>query len=79
MPRGARFPTNTVTGMLVGQVCREQYKLIEADLREGLSAEEIVRERFPETPHESMPKWGLIGIPLLREAGVFPGKSHGQP
>jgi hypothetical protein len=75
------FPTNTVTGLVVGHYERETYRLIDADLRAGLSAEEIVRERFPKTPHgaDMVMEAAVRAIPQLRDAGVFPGKSHGRP
>ncbi|HSQ56875.1 MAG TPA: hypothetical protein VLM40_14125, partial [Gemmata sp.] len=73
------FPGNTGIGLGTGYLCREQYKLIEADLRADLPAEVIVRERFPKTPHEGQEKAGVRGIRLLRAAGVFPGKVDAHP
>ena len=75
----AALPTNTGTGIWIGAAARDQYRLIEDDLRAGRPAEAIVRERFPDTPHEVAPDGGRVGIPLLRDAGVLPGKTDGRP
>ena len=75
----AALPTNTGAGIWVGDAAREQYQLIEADLRAGVSAEEIVKVRFPDTPHAHVPEAAVRGIKLLREAGVFPGGGDARP
>jgi hypothetical protein len=75
----AALPTNTGTGLYLGYGSRLQYQEMEADLRAGVPAEEIVRVRFAVSPHSHVPEACVRGIVLLRKAGVFPGNDDGRP
>jgi hypothetical protein len=72
------LPTNTGTGIYLGHAARVQYREMEEDLRAGVSAGEIVRVRFAESPHSHVLEACVRGIVLLREAGVFPGSADGS-
>jgi hypothetical protein len=64
------YPPNTGTGMQIGHGIREHYRQLEADSRAGRSAEEMIRERFPNSPNSQVTEWAREGIPLLRAANV---------
>jgi hypothetical protein len=65
------FPTNMYTGgMLNGPGIRKHYNQIESDARLGISAEQIVQKRFPNSVNGGQEDRAIQGIPLLRSAGI---------
>jgi hypothetical protein len=64
------FPTNMLTGMGIGAGIRENYNQIESDERLGLSAEQIVQQRFPDSVNSGQMDRAVQNIPLLRMAGI---------
>ena len=71
------FPTNTGTGMVVGAKIAGDYSGIAAQVRAGLTAEQIVRgEPFSSSHQASQADRAARAIPMLRAAriGIFAGK-----
>jgi hypothetical protein len=64
------FPPNMISGMLRGEAIRQHYNQIESDAMLGLSAEQIVQNRFPDSPNEGQMDRAVQSISLLRSAGI---------
>ncbi|MCI0702368.1 MAG: hypothetical protein L0241_14895 [Planctomycetia bacterium] len=65
------FPTNMLTGMAEGAMIKSEYSALEADVRLGISAEQIVEKEEFKRSHQASQKERVIrGIPLLRAAGI---------
>jgi hypothetical protein len=64
------FTPNMITGMMHGARIRMHYDEVESDARAGLSAEQIVRMRFPNSPNSGQMERAIQNIPLLRSAGI---------
>ncbi|MBN9120574.1 MAG: hypothetical protein J0I06_15715 [Planctomycetes bacterium] len=67
------FPANTGFGMVNGALIKGKYSDIEADAGAGLSAEEIVKRRFPDSHQVGQEERAVRAIPLLRDnrIGIF--------
>lgn len=71
------FPFNTAVGIGTGADVRGVLADIEADVRAGVPPERIV-ERFADTMQDGQQERGVVGIPMLRDAGVgaYAGKGR---
>ncbi|MBX9581429.1 MAG: hypothetical protein K2X87_14095, partial [Gemmataceae bacterium] len=71
------FPANTAVGLGAGSNVRGVLADIEADARAGVPADEIV-ERFAGTMQDGQQERGLVGVPMLRDAGIgaYAGKGR---
>jgi hypothetical protein len=64
------LPTNTISGLLAARAAHEINRQMESDSRAGDSAEDIVRNRFPDSMNGGQEERGIRDIPLLRVANV---------
>jgi hypothetical protein len=71
------FPANTAVGLGAGATVRAALADIEADARAGVPAEEVVK-RFAGTMQDGQQERGVVGIPMLRDAGIgaYAGKGR---
>ncbi len=72
------LPGNMITGVTVARDIQSHYIAIEADAKNGMSAEQLVANHFPHSPNEGQIERALVAIPILRHAnvGIFSGQGQ---
>ena len=74
----ALFPWNTAMGIGAGMTVRGVLAGVEADARAGVPPEQIVADRFPASMQDGQQERGVVGMPMLRDAGfgAYAGKGR---